>query len=159
MKNAIAVFLILLSTTLKAQVKVGQAAPEISLPDSKDSIINLSSLKGKVVLLDFWASWCGPCRASNKGLGKIYDKYKSKGFEIFSVSIDEEKDKWLKAIKQDKIKWLQVNDPGNWEAKTVVDWRLYAIPTSFLIDKNGVLLAMDLEGKDLEKALKGLLED
>jgi len=111
------------------------------------------------VLLDFWASWCRPCRAANKELVKLYDKYKSKGFEIYSVSLDEEKADWAKAIKQDKIKWLQVNDPGKWDSKTAVDWNIYAIPTTFLIDKEGVLLAMDLEGKGLERALKELLEN
>src|SRR5512141_578090 len=120
MKNAIAVFLILLSTTLKAQVKVGQMAPEISLPDSKDSIINLSSLKGKVVLIDFWASWCRPCRAAIPSVVKLYEKYKSKGLEVYGVSIDEKKNAWLKAVKQDNISYLQVNDKAGWYAKVTL---------------------------------------
>jgi len=143
----------------KAQPKQGQQAAEIALPSAKGDTIRLSSLKGKVVLLDFWASWCGPCRTANRGLVKLYDKFRDKGFEIYSVSFDDEKADWLKAIKQDKIKWLQVNEPGKWDAKTALDWNIYALPTSFLIDKNGFLLAMDLEGKELEKALKELLED
>ncbi len=142
-----------------AQPRQGQQAADIALPTAKGDTIRLSSLKGKVVLLDFWASWCGPCRSANKGLARIYDKYKSKGFEIYSVSFDDEKEDWLKAVKQDKIKWLQVNDPGKWDAKTAVDWNIYAIPTTYLIGKDGVLLAMDLEGKGLERALKELLED
>jgi alkyl hydroperoxide reductase subunit AhpC len=90
---------------------------------------------------------------------KLYPKYKTRGFEIFSVSIDDDMSKWKNAINKDKINWLQVNDAGGWEARTAVKWNINAIPTSFLIDKKGKLLAMDLEGKELEKALKDLLKD
>jgi peroxiredoxin len=143
----------------QAQIKQGYDAPDIALPSVNGDTIRLSSLKGKVVLLDFWASWCGPCRNSNKVLTKIYPKYKAKGFEIFGVSIDDDKNKWKNAIKKDKIEWLQVNDGGGWDAQTAVKWNINAIPTSYLVDKNGRLLAMDLEGRDLEKALKDLLKD
>jgi peroxiredoxin len=150
---------LLASSQVKAQIKQGYAAPDIALPAVNGDTIRLSSLKGKVVLLDFWASWCGPCRSSNKELTKLYPKYKAKGFEIFAVSIDAGRNNWLKAIRQDKIDWLQVNDPGDWNAKIVAQWGLYGIPTSYLIDKDGKFIAMDLRGKDLEKALKDLLED
>ncbi len=149
---------LLLSLTLFAQPQQGQTARELSLPTVQGDTIHLSSLKGKVVLLDFWASWCGPCRISNKSLVKLYSKYKGKGFEILGVSLDDQKNKWKSAIKQDKITWLQVNDDGGWEAKTVAQWGINAIPTSYLIDKDGKLLAMDLEGEELEKALKYLLD-
>lgn len=141
-----------------AQIKQGYYAPEIALPSVNGDTLRLSSLKGKVVLLDFWASWCGPCRTSNKMVAKLYSKYKSKGFEIFGVSIDAEKGNWLKAIRQDKIKWLQVNDPGDWNARIVSEWNIYGIPTSYLIDKEGKFVAMDLKEKDLEKTLKEMLE-
>jgi len=147
------------SIQAKAQIKQGYDAPEIALPSVNGDTIRLSSLKGKVVLLDFWASWCGPCRTSNKSLVKLYPKYKAKGFEIFGVSLDDDKSKWRKAIKKDNIKWLQVNDGGGWDAETAVRWNINAIPTSYLIDKKGKLIAMDLEGKSLERALKDLLED
>jgi len=143
----------------KAQIKQGYDAPDIALPAVNGDTIRLSSLKGKVVLLDFWASWCGPCRISNKHLVKIYPKYKAKGFEIFGVSLDEDKSKWENAIKKDHINWLQVNDGGGWDAHTAVKWNINAIPTSYLVDKKGKLVAMDLEGKELEKALKVLLEE
>lgn len=131
-------------------------APEVALPSLNGDTIRLSSLKGKVVLLDFWASWCGPCRTSNKGLVKLYPKFKDKGFEILGVSLDDDKTDWEKAVKKDKVSWLQVIDPGGWRSPTVMRWGLVAIPTSYLIDKNGKLIAMDLEGKNLEKALKDI---
>jgi peroxiredoxin len=145
---------------IKAQIKQGYDAPEIALPSMNGDTIRLSSLKGKVVLLDFWASWCRPCRASNKQLVKLYPKYKAKGFEIFGVSLDEDKMDWKNAIQSDKINWIQVNDNGGkWNAKTAIQWNIEAIPTSYLINKKGKLVAVDLEGKGLEKALKDLLKD
>ena len=150
---------IIVSTQVHAQIRQGYDAPDIALPTVNGDTIRLSSLKGKVVLLDFWASWCGPCRNSNKLLTKIYPKYKAKGFEIFAVSIDDDKNKWKNAIKKDKIDWLQVNDGGGWDAQTAVKWNINAIPTSYLVNKDGKLVAMDLEGRELEKALKDLLKD
>ncbi len=144
--------------SLNAQPKQGQMAAEIALPSITGDTIRLSSLKGKVILLDFWASWCGPCRVANKGLVKLYDKFKSKGFEIYSVSLDDEKENWIKAIKKDKITWQQVIDRGGWETPTAAQWRINALPTSYLINKEGRLIAMDLEGKELEKALKEMLD-
>jgi thiol-disulfide isomerase/thioredoxin len=153
------IFFILPAFALHAQPRQGQIADEVALPSLSGDTLRLSSLRGKVVLLDFWASWCGPCRTGNKSLVKLYSKYKDKGFEIFGVSLDDQKNKWKAAIKQDKITWLQVNDNGGWEAKIVEAWGINAIPTSYLIDREGKLLAMDLEGKELERALKYLLED
>jgi peroxiredoxin len=160
LKQLTGVFMLLcLSTLLQAQIKQGYKAPEVALPTANGDTIRLSSLKGKVVLLDFWASWCGPCRVSNKGLVKLYPKYKEKGFEILGVSLDEDLSDWQKAVKKDKINWLQVIDKGGWESGTVNQWRISAIPTSYLINKDGILIAMDLEGKNLEKALQELLGD
>ncbi|MBL7745782.1 MAG: TlpA family protein disulfide reductase [Chitinophagaceae bacterium] len=151
-------FCFLFQLAAKAQPRQGQLAAEVALPSVSGDTIRLSSLKGKVVLLDFWASWCGPCRVSNKNLVKLYAKYKASGFEILGVSLDDEATKWKTAIRQDKITWLQVNDAGGWDARIAQAWGINAIPTSYLIDKDGKLLAMDLEGKELEKALKYLLD-
>lgn len=147
------------SILVQAQPRQGQPATEIKLPAAGGDTLCLSALKGKVVLLDFWASWCGPCRVANKGLVKLYAKYKPKGFEIFSVSLDERNEDWLKAVKKDKITWLQVIDHGGWETPTARNWGISALPTTYLIDRDGRLLAMELEGKELEKALKALLGD
>jgi peroxiredoxin len=158
MKNFFLILLLFISMLTQAQPKQGMKAFEINLPTLKGDSIRLSDFKGKVVLLDFWASWCKPCRASNKELAKIYPKYKDKGFEIFAVSLDESKADWKKAVAADKISWLQVNDGGGFDSRTAQKWDLYAIPTSFLIDKNGTLVAMDLEGKELEKVIKSLID-
>ena len=123
----------------------------------KGDSIKLSSLKGKVFILDFWASWCGPCRYSNKHLVKMYNKYKDKGFEILSVSLDDQKNDWKKAASKDKITWMSAIDPGGWEALTATKWQVDAIPASFLINRNGDVVAINLEKDDLEKKIKELL--
>ncbi|MDP4263671.1 MAG: TlpA disulfide reductase family protein [Bacteroidota bacterium] len=132
---------------------------QIKLPTVKGDSLSLASLKGQVILLDFWASWCGPCRASNKQLVKLYARYKAKGFEIFSVSLDQDKRDWQKAIAKDKISWLQVNDPRGWNAQTAIDWNISQIPTSFLINKKGDVVSIDPEGRELEESVKKLLTE
>jgi thiol-disulfide isomerase/thioredoxin len=158
MKQKLFLILMLFGTlAARSQPKQGQLADDIAFPAPAGDTLRLSSFRGKVVLLDFWASWCGPCRVANRGISKIYSKFKDKGFEIFSVSLDNEKEDWLKAIRKDKITWKQVNAPGGWDSPIVSKWRIDAIPTTYLIDQNGVLVAMDLEGKQLEETLKYML--
>ena len=157
---------VLLSLLLSGMVQ-GQEIPNISdprlqirLPDAKGDTLSLISLKGKVVLLDFWASWCMPCRSANRKLVKIYSKYQSKGFEIYGVSLDENSKDWLKAVAKDKITWIQVNEQGgSWDASTAQQWNISAIPTSFLVNRKGDIVAMNLEPEELEKALKELLAE
>ena len=123
----------------------------------KGDSLRLSSMKGKVFLLDFWASWCGPCRISNRSLVKLYSKYKDNGFEIFGVSLDDNKNDWKKAIAKDKITWLQGIDTRGWDAMGAAKWNVNAIPASFLVDKNGNVVAIDLDKNELEKKIKELL--
>lgn len=138
-----------------AQYKIGANMPEIELPNPQNQKIKLSSLKGKYVLVDFWASWCTPCRAENPNVKKLYQQYKSKGFEVFGVSIDQKRDEWLKAIQEDQITWLQVLDQNSAIAQ---QFNIRAIPATFLIDKNGVIIAKNLRGERLEEKLAQLMK-
>ena len=123
----------------------------------KGNPVQLSSMKGKVFLLDFWASWCGPCRHSNKNLVKLYSKYKDKGFEIYGVSLDDYKNDWKKAVVKDKITWMQSIDMNGFDANAAIKWNINAIPASFLIDKEGNVVAIDPDKDELEKKIKELL--
>lgn len=140
------------------QVKIDTMAPEITLPNVKDRMVSLSSFKGKIVLIDFWASWCAPCRAANPNVVRLYNRYKVKGFEVFGVSIDHKKQAWVKAIAQDKIKYTQVYDKAGWYSPFAEKYGVNQIPTSFLLDRAGKVIAIDLEGKELENKLKELLD-
>jgi peroxiredoxin len=142
----------------QAQVMVGQAAPEIALPDAKDSIVTLSSFKGKVVLIDFWASWCYPCRQSIPGVVKLYNKYKSKGFEVLAVSIDSKRSEWKRASKYFKLPYTSLLDPNGWNAKVIDTYGINGIPATFLLNKEGRIVAIDEEGPALEAAIKQWLE-
>jgi peroxiredoxin len=159
MKNAIVATLLLFSVSANAQIKPGMAAPEISLPDTKGNTVNLSSFKGRVVLIDFWASWCGPCRRANPHVVKLYEKYKGKGFEVFGVSIDSKKDDWLRAIKHDNIPYTQVNDADGWNAATAAKYGVDAIPATFLLNKDGVIEAIDPGESQLEEKIKSLIAE
>ena len=153
----IVAFLAFVSVSL-AQPPIGSKAPDISLPNAKGEMTSLSSFKGKVVLLDFWASWCGPCRLNNRAITPVFKKYNAKGFEIFSVSIDAGKPEWMKAIGQDNMKWTQVIDTKAATGNQLTQaWNIQYIPATFLIDKEGRIVAQGVESKELEKLLKQML--
>jgi peroxiredoxin len=156
-KQFLFIMFVLTGIAVQAQIKKGQAAPAIMLPDTEGRPLSLNSLRGNVVLLDFWASWCGPCRANNPNLITLYEKFRGKGFEILGVSIDKSKADWKKAIEKDGLSWLQVLDPGGWNAQSTEDYGVDAIPASFLIDKKGVVRGVNLEGRELEATVRKLL--
>jgi peroxiredoxin len=131
----------------------GAEAPDISLPDPAGKIIKLSSLRGKVVLIDFWASWCGPCRKDNPNVVRIYHKFKDKGFEIFGVSLDRDKNNWITAISTDKLDWVHVSDLKYWQSEVVGLYSFNAIPYTVLIDREGKIIAKGLRGEQLESKL------
>ena len=138
--------------------EIGDLAPEIELPDQNGKKLSLSSLQGSVVLLDFWASWCGPCRRENPNVVKLYDQYKDKGFTVFSVSLDEERDAWLRAIDADNLSWSNhVSDLNGWQSPAAARYGVNAIPATFLLDKNGRIIEKNLRGAQLEQKLQEIL--
>lgn len=136
----------------------GTEAPEVALPSPDGKVIALSSLKGKYVLLDFWASWCGPCRGENPHVVAAYERFKDKNFTVFGVSLDNNKDAWEKAIKDDGLVWTQVSDLKGWASSAAGTYNVTSIPTNFLIDPNGKVIARDLRGEQLMNALADIFK-
>jgi peroxiredoxin len=141
----------------KNVVAVGQAAPEISLNNPDGKAVSLSSLRGKYVLIDFWASWCGPCRQENPNVVRMYNKFKGKNFEIFGVSLDKSKEKWVEAIQKDELSWVHVSDLQYWQSAGAQAYGVQSIPATFLIDPAGKVIAKNLRGKALEDKLTEIL--
>ena len=135
----------------------GEEIADLSQSDTSGTKISLAGFKGKYVLVDFWASWCGPCRQENPNVVRMYNKYKDKGFEIFGVSLDENRDKWLKAIAMDKLTWPHVSDLKGWNSAAAQLYNIQAIPQTVLLDKEGKIIAKNLRGKALEDKLASLL--
>jgi peroxiredoxin len=139
-------------------VAIGQFAPDFTLNDSTGNPISLSSLKGKILLVDFWAAWCGPCRAENPNVVRAWQKYKDKGFDVLGVSFDTNREKWLKAVKDDKLTWTQVSDLKGWGNEAGKLYGINSIPANVLLDKDQKIIASGLRGEELFKKLEELLE-
>ncbi len=136
----------------------GSAAPEINMPTPEGKMISLSSLKGRVVLLDFWASWCQPCRRENPNIVNLYNKFKGKEFIILGISLDNNIAAWKTAIQADKLSWIQVSDLKKWESSVVKEYNIEAIPYNVLIDKEGKIVAKGLRTDDIELRLNSMLK-
>jgi thiol-disulfide isomerase/thioredoxin len=136
---------------------VGRPAPVFTQADTKGKPVALSSFKGQYVLVDFWASWCGPCREENPNVLKSYRAYHSKGFMVLGVSLDDEKRPWIEAIRKDGMPWMQVSDLKGWKNSVAVMYGIEGIPMNYLLDKNGIIVAKGLRGDDLEKKLAEFL--
>jgi thiol-disulfide isomerase/thioredoxin len=146
-----------LDVTSSGNLGVGALAPEIALPDPEGDTIKLSSKRGNIVLLDFWAAWCSPCRMENPNLVVAYNKYHSKGFEIFQVSLDKTKEDWIKGIKDDALgRWIHVSDVKYWNSIVVPLYKIEGIPYNFLLDKDGRIIASNLRGNELQNKLAEL---
>ena len=160
MRVLVIVFLFLSIQGISQGVKVGDLAPDIVQTNTQGEEIKLSDLRGQLVLVDFWASWCAPCRRENPNLVAAYEEYKNaeftnaKGFTIFSVSLDSNKERWINAIQTDQLPWpYHVSDLKGWRNAAAKLYKIRAVPASFLVDGEGKVIATNLRGRRLEEAL------
>ena len=139
-------------------VQIGKVAPEFSLPDTAGGSVSLSDFRGKYVLLDFWASWCPPCRRENPNVVKAFNEYKDKNFTIVGISLDKDKSKWMKAIADDNLAWTHLSDLKYWDSEIPALYGVRGIPANVLLDPDGVIVAKNITGEDLHKKLKEVIK-
>ncbi len=137
--------------------EVGSMAPDFTLPTPDGGTFTLSSTRGKYVMIDFWAAWCQPCRHENPNVVALYGKYKDKGFDVVGVSLDREKEAWVKAIADDQLVWHQVSELKFWQSEIAQKYGVSAIPCTFLLDKGGKIIAKNLRGEELALKLEELM--
>jgi peroxiredoxin len=138
---------------------IGKQAPDFELPDADGNAVSLASYRGKYLLVDFWASWCGPCRAENPNVVRVFNEFRKKNFAILGVSLDKDKDSWQAAIRADNLDWRQISDLKYWNSKAVSTFKFEGIPYNVLIDPKGKIIASSLRGEELESKLKEVLKD
>ncbi len=143
---------------LAKKTTIGRPAMDFTLNNTNGNAVSLSSFKGKYVLIDFWASWCGPCRAESPHLVKAYEKYNSKGFEIIGVSLDDKKELWLNAIKKDDLTWINLSDLKGWKSAVAKEYGITALPQNLLLDMQGIIIAKNVRGEELERKLEEVLD-
>jgi peroxiredoxin len=144
--------------SLNANLKVGDKVVDFAEPDASNKIVHLSDFQGKVVLLEFWGSWCGPCRKSNPELVKIYHEFKAKGFDVLGVASETNRQAWLNAIKHDQLSWTNVSEIKGSRNSAAMIYGISYYPTNFLIDKTGVIVAKDIYGNELRRKLRAILK-
>ncbi|MEM6965833.1 MAG: TlpA disulfide reductase family protein, partial [Bacteroidota bacterium] len=138
---------------------IGAVAPDFEQNTPEGNPMKLSDLRGKVVLVDFWASWCGPCRRENPNVVRLYNQYKDQGFEVLGVSLDKGKEKWLKAIEKDGLTWQHVSDLRGWGNTVAKQYSVRSIPHTLLLDQEGRILAKNLRGPELAKKLAEIFKE
>lgn len=144
MRKIMLLFILIISvSTATAQMKIGDSLPDFELKNEKETTVNLASLKGKMVLIDFWASWCAPCRVANKKLAPLYNQYKNDNFEIVGISLDTNKTKWITAIQKDKLAYEQLIDVKGFDSKSALLFGVEELPNSYLFDASGKLVAIN----------------
>lgn len=156
MRFSLIIILVLFGVTssIEAQIKISDAIPSIELETNSNQLLKLNQFKGKYILVDFWASWCAPCRIGNRELVKLHNSLASADFEIIGISIDTNKDKWLKAIEKDKIKFTQVIDPNGFDAKAALLFGVEELPSKYLFDKEGVLIMINPTQDEILQLIK-----
>ena len=137
---------------------MGKTIPDFEQADINGKMVNIKSLRGKYVLIDFWASWCGPCRGENPNVVNAYNKYKSKNFTVLGISLDKTKDAWVDAVKKDGLVWQQLSDLKFWSNAVAQQFGIQSIPQNYLIDPNGIVIGKNLRGEELEAKLASILK-